>query len=104
MLHKQHAFELKKGGNMLKYKILFCFPFVVAACSVAPSPSVIAFNNVSVTVRDGGLADRNTSLKLSRELAAERCGAVKKSAEYVSTEVFTEGPYDSKQDHLYACR
>ena len=87
----------------MSFKYIICTFFILGACSIKPRPSVIAFNNVSVTIRDSGLADRVGSQKLALELAEERCGAINKSTKHVSSNTFSEGPYDTKLDHLFAC-
>ena len=80
--------------------------FVLISCSISqkntPRASVVASNDVSVTIRDASWADKDVVMTAVEKLASERCGSMKKSARLVSSiNVSTETRPTS--DYLFSC-
>ena len=80
--------------------------FVLISCSesgLPPRMSVIASNNVSVTIRESSWANLEVAMKAVEKLASERCGSMRKSAKLVSS-IRVDNVTRPTTDYLFSCR
>jgi hypothetical protein len=82
---------------------LTVFGFVLTGCAVQSNPVIVSLNDVSVTLKDSGFAEKSESIAKSKKLAHEICGKADKDAVLLSSYTESTDSYAINRFNLFRC-